>query len=83
MCLRAHVHTSYIYIYIYTHPRLITQESKHWLIALENVGVPCAPVNSVGEVFNMPQVADLDLIQEIPHPTAGSIKVAGTILSSY
>lgn len=58
--------------------KMQTQTCEHWLEKLNNVGVPCGRVNNVKEVFEMPQVAHLDLVQSIPHPTIGRINVAGS-----
>ena len=37
-----------------------------WLAALEQAGVPCAPINSIAEALAQPQVAALGLIQTVP-----------------
>lgn len=47
------------------HPR------QYWLEGLPGVGVPVAPVNSVGEAFNDPQVQARDMVVSIPHSATG------------
>jgi crotonobetainyl-CoA:carnitine CoA-transferase CaiB-like acyl-CoA transferase len=36
--------------------------------------VPCAPVNSVGEAFQDPQVAEDEMVLELPHPEFGTVR---------
>ena len=50
-----------------------------WLALLKGE-VPCAPVNSVEEAFADPQVAENQMILDLPHPQFGTVKtVAGPI----
>lgn len=51
-----------------------------WLALLEEAGVPCAPVNSLGEALADPQVAHREMTMTLEHPAAGAVKVAGTPL---
>jgi hypothetical protein len=48
-----------------------------WLDILNTAGVPCAPVNSVAEIKNDPQVAARSMIGPIADPVIGGLKVAG------
>ena len=48
-----------------------------WVGQLDGGGVPCGPVNELSDVFADPQVLSRDMLQEIPHPSLGSIKQAG------
>lgn len=41
------------------------------IAGLDAVGVPCAPINSVPEVFEDPQVRHRGMLREIAHPLAG------------
>jgi crotonobetainyl-CoA:carnitine CoA-transferase CaiB-like acyl-CoA transferase len=52
---------------------LATRSAAAWLAALEPVGVPCAPINDVAEVFSDPQVRHRGLRVEVPHPVAGTV----------
>ena len=55
----------------------------HWMGLLESVGVPCAPVNDIGEVANSPQLAAIDMVRELPGtglPGSG-LKVLGLPIS--
>lgn len=55
-----------------------------WLDRLKGE-VPCAPVNSVEEAFQDPQVAEDDMVLELAHPEFGMVReVAGSIkVSDY
>ena len=57
--------------------RLLTAGSEYWINKLESVGVPCATINSVENVFNDPQVKALEMIQEYDHPLAGTVRLPG------
>jgi formyl-CoA transferase len=44
---------------------------------LRAAGVPCAPVNDLADVFADPQVAHLGMVQDVPHPALGSVRLTG------
>jgi CoA:oxalate CoA-transferase len=48
--------------------------------ALEEAGVPAAPVNNVAEMIADPQVQAREMFVEYDHPTYGPLKVTGTPL---
>ncbi|KAA0576960.1 CoA transferase [Azospirillum sp. B21] len=50
-----------------------TRDSHDWLDALEQVGVPCGPINDLTAVFEDPQVKARNIHQDLPHPTQGSV----------
>ena len=50
-----------------------TRDSQDWLSALEQVGVPCGPINDLAAVFEDPQVKARNIHQDLPHPTQGSV----------
>lgn len=55
--------------------RLMEYTTDHWLKVLDKGGFPFGSINSMKQVFNDPQVQHLGLVQEIPHPTIGTVKV--------
>ena len=57
---------------------LVTRPSAHWLAALNEGGVPCAPINKLDQVFGEPQMADRDMVVHLDHPTAGRFATLGT-----
>ena len=38
----------------------------HWVAALEAAGVPCSPVNDIGELIASEQFAAVDMVQTLP-----------------
>jgi len=60
--------------------RFLQRTSEEWLAALRTVGLPCGAINKVSQVFQDPQVQARGLVWECEHPTAGTIKLAGSPL---
>ena len=53
---------------------LLKQRTTHaWIEALEAAGVPCGPINRLGEVFADAQVQHRGMRIDLPHPAAGSV----------
>jgi formyl-CoA transferase len=50
-----------------------TRRRDEWIAMLEEVGVPCGPINDVGEVFANEQVRAREMAVELPHPSAGKV----------
>jgi formyl-CoA transferase len=50
-----------------------TRGRDEWIGMLEAVGVPCGPINDVGEVFANEQVQARGMAVTLPHPTAGKV----------
>jgi CoA:oxalate CoA-transferase len=48
-----------------------------WVEALEEVGVPCGPVNTIDKVVNDPQVLARDMIAEVEHEVTGTVQIPG------
>jgi len=48
---------------------------SEWIAQLEAVGVPCGPINDIGDVYRNPQVQARGLVTEAPHPAAGKVKL--------
>lgn len=53
--------------------------SEYWIEKLEEVGIPCGPVNNIQEVFEDPQVEHLDMVWKVPHAKLGE---AGVVRSA-
>jgi crotonobetainyl-CoA:carnitine CoA-transferase CaiB-like acyl-CoA transferase len=51
--------------------------TQTWLNLLQQAEVPCAPVQTIDQVFNEPQVHHRDMLVEVDHPTAGKVRMAG------
>ncbi|MFL6658492.1 MAG: CaiB/BaiF CoA transferase family protein [Massilia sp.] len=52
-----------------------TRGREQWISQLEAVGVPCGPINNIGEVFENPQVKARGVAIEMDHPAAGKVKL--------
>ena len=50
---------------------------SYWVSRLEEVGVPCGPVNDISDVFNDPQVLSRNMKVELQHPSTGKISQTG------
>ncbi|MBS8225507.1 CaiB/BaiF CoA transferase family protein [Vannielia litorea] len=46
----------------------------HWVSSFAAAGVPSGPINTVGRVFDEPQVQHREMLRDIPHPLSGSVK---------
>ena len=54
---------------------VLAQPRDFWIDQLEAVGVPCGPINDLAQVYQNPQVQARGMVVEVPHPTAGSMKL--------
>jgi formyl-CoA transferase/CoA:oxalate CoA-transferase len=57
---------------------LRTRTRAEWIERLNAAGVPCGSVRDLKELFADPQIQARDMIAELEHAAAGSIKVVGT-----
>jgi crotonobetainyl-CoA:carnitine CoA-transferase CaiB-like acyl-CoA transferase len=57
--------------------RFRTQPASHWLSALEEVGVPCGPVNDMLQALSDPQTIAREMVVEVEHSSLGSVKTLG------
>jgi len=58
--------------------RVMRKRSRQeWIDRLVPAGVPCAAVRGLDEVLADPQLAAREMIQSVPHPAAGPVKVLG------
>ena len=53
------------------------RESAEWIDKLRAAGVPCGPINSVGEALNDPHTLAREMVRSVRHPTAGELKMVG------
>jgi formyl-CoA transferase len=54
-----------------------SQQNKSWLRLLNQAEVPCAPIQTIDQVFQSPQVLHRKMLLEVEHPTAGTVPMAG------
>lgn len=62
---------------------LLREQIKLWrnaelLAALEAAGVPCSPVNDIGQAFQDPHVSVRGAVVEQPHPLAGIVRTVAS-----
>jgi crotonobetainyl-CoA:carnitine CoA-transferase CaiB-like acyl-CoA transferase len=50
---------------------------KEWTALLEAEGVPCGPINSIGDMAADPQTLARDMVVELDHPRAGRTRALG------
>ncbi len=60
--------------------RMATGARDYWLAALEGVGVPAGPINTLDQVYEDPQVLARGMKRELPHPAAGTVPMAASPL---
>jgi crotonobetainyl-CoA:carnitine CoA-transferase CaiB-like acyl-CoA transferase len=53
--------------------RLASDTMQAWDRKLSGAGVPCAPINTVPDVFEDPQLVHRQMLRQVPHPAAGSV----------
>jgi crotonobetainyl-CoA:carnitine CoA-transferase CaiB-like acyl-CoA transferase len=54
------------------------QPRAYWLERLDAFNVPSAPINTIHEVFNDPQVKHMGIPKQINHPKIGSTNLVGS-----
>jgi len=57
---------------------LKTGAAQAWVDQLKAAGVPCGRINSVKQAFDDPHTAARGMVEEVEHPTLGTLKVIGT-----
>lgn len=55
-----------------------TRTTREWVAELEQLGIPCGPVNKINQVAEDAQVKARDMIIDVQHPEAGMLKVVNT-----
>jgi crotonobetainyl-CoA:carnitine CoA-transferase CaiB-like acyl-CoA transferase len=55
----------------------MTRTTADWVAALNQADIPCAPVQTIDQVFAAPQVLHRNMLVEVDHPTAGKVRMAG------
>jgi crotonobetainyl-CoA:carnitine CoA-transferase CaiB-like acyl-CoA transferase len=58
-------------------PVLARRPTAEWLESLGGRGLWCAPVQDFADLEHDPQVAQAGLIQAVPHPDGGEVRVVG------
>jgi formyl-CoA transferase len=56
---------------------LAKKTCDEWMEILVAAAIPCGPVNNMQHLFADPQIKHRNMIAEIPHPTIGTLRLAG------
>ena len=59
-------------------PNFLERSTDSWLERMEDAGVPAGPVASVGEMLEHPQTRAREMVIEVEHTEAGTIRSLGT-----
>lgn len=60
---------------------MFRQRSRaQWLECLHAAGLPAGAIRTVGEVLAAPEVLARGMVQQVDHPTAGSVRIVGSPL---
>lgn len=51
--------------------------TDEWIEALEKIGVPCGPINTIDKVVNHPQIKAREMIAQVMHQVTGVVEVPG------
>ena len=51
--------------------------TDEWIDALEKIGVPCGPINTIDKVVSHPQVQAREMITQVVHQVTGAVEVPG------
>lgn len=57
--------------------RMLEKSCDEWMELLVAASVPCGPVNNMERLFSDPQMRHRRMIEEVDHPTIGSLKLCG------
>jgi formyl-CoA transferase len=60
----------------------LQRRNDAWFKLLTDAEVPCAPVQTIDQVFEAPQVLQRDMLIEIDHPTAGRVRITKRFLKA-
>lgn len=58
-------------------PMMLQKTTQEWIDVLREHGLPCGPIQSVGQACEDPQVLARDMVVPLHHPQAGSMRVTG------
>ena len=56
----------------------VTRPVAHWVEALDAAGVPCAPIQDMGQVFTDEALVERGFYWDAPHPTLGKVRQLGS-----
>lgn len=57
--------------------RIAEDSAAAWIAKLRAAGIPCAPIHTLAEALDHPQVVERKLVQTTDHPVLGELKAVG------
>lgn len=57
--------------------RFVQHTTTEWMEILDGSGLACGPTNTIAQVFEDPQVLHRNMVMELNHPTAGTLRLPG------
>ncbi|MCG6905047.1 MAG: CoA transferase [Desulfobacteraceae bacterium] len=57
---------------------MLKRPAEEWLAELGKLKIPCGPINTFDKVFSDPQLLFRGMLAEVPHPTAGTVKMVAS-----
>ncbi len=63
--------------------KMLNRPGEEWLRELDNLQIPCGPINTLDKVFSDPQVLEREMVAEVPHPTAKTVKMVASPMKLY
>jgi formyl-CoA transferase len=58
--------------------KMLARSGEEWLRELDQLKIPCGPINTFDKVFSDPQILAREMVAEIPHPSAGTVKMVAS-----
>ena len=58
-------------------PTFAGRTTAEWIKAMEAAGIPCGPIKDMAEVYADAQVIARDMMLEMEHPVAGTVRNIG------
>jgi crotonobetainyl-CoA:carnitine CoA-transferase CaiB-like acyl-CoA transferase len=58
-----------------------SKTTAHWVDRLNAIGIPAGPVYALDQVFEDPQVRQLDMVRSVEHPRLGPLNLVGQPLT--
>jgi formyl-CoA transferase len=58
--------------------KMLDRTGEEWLRELDHLKIPCGPINTFDKVFSDPHVLSRRMVADVPHPTAGTVKMVAS-----
>jgi crotonobetainyl-CoA:carnitine CoA-transferase CaiB-like acyl-CoA transferase len=62
-------------------PIFHVRKRQDWLDALDDAQIPCAPINTINQMLDDPQIRARGMRTDLPHPLAGTVPMIATPLN--